>query len=198
MDAVWATRMRWRLKGASQWPAFVAFTALEGVLLNELPIAGRGPGGFVPAALIAGFLNLFVIAVPAPLVGRLIRRRQPGLPRPVATDYAGTALLASVCLVFVVSGLAHRPFVVQEREDRLAQHAAVGTYVRNQAPEYADGLPGADTMRLSEDLYRTCVPGQEARRPLCLFVTTDQRPAGITRDSDLAPNGAYRVHGGFD
>lgn len=197
MGAVWATRLRWRLKGASQWPAFVAFTTLEGVLLNELPVSGRGPGGIVPGLLIAGFVNLFVVAVPAPLAGRMLRRRRPALPRPVAADFAGTALLACVAVFFLAAGFMHRPAVLAEREARGVGILAVSDYVESQAPEYAAGIHLADTLRLSDDLYRTCVPGEDARRPLCLFVATDQRPAGVTRDPDLAPNSAYRVHGAF-
>src|SRR4028118_1000785 len=72
LKRMWATRLRWRLRGASQWPAFVLFTTLEAILLNELPLSGDGPGGLFAGVLIAGFANLFVIAVLAPLAGRLV------------------------------------------------------------------------------------------------------------------------------
>ena len=52
-------------------------------------------------------------------------------------------------------------------------------------------------MRLEEDLYRACVPGPDPKRWLCLFVNTEQRPAGVALDHDRAPNAAYRRHGGF-
>ena len=189
---MWATRLRWRLKGASQWPAFVLFTTVEGMLLNELPISGDGPGGLIPGVLLAGFGNLFLIAVVAPLLGRLIRRRQPDLPKLIATDFAGTALLAFAALALLAAGLIHRPAVLQERADRAAQFAAVRTYVETQARRHREYLDAADTIRLSEDLFRTCVPGPDARRPLCLFVDTDQHPPGITRDTDLTPNSDFR------
>jgi hypothetical protein len=189
---MWATRLRWRLRGASQWPAFVLFTALEGILLNALPVSGRGPGGFVAGVLLAGFGNLFLLAVLAPLAGARIRRRRPDLPKPVATDYAGTALVAAGALALLAVGVAHRPVVAEERADRAAQYGAVAGYVASQAPGYRAGLVHADSIRLSEDLYRTCVPGADPRRPLCLFVETDQHPPGITRDPDLTPNAAYR------
>ena len=54
-----------------------------------------------------------------------------------------------------------------------------------------------DAMRVEEDLYRSCVPGPDPARWLCLFVTTEQRPAGVTLDGDQASNAAYRSHGGF-
>lgn len=189
---MWATRLRWRLKGASQWPAFVLFTTVEGILLNELPVYGDGPGGLIPGVLLAGFANLFLLAVVAPLAGRMLRRRAPDLPRLIATDFAGTALVGAGFVVVLGAGLLHRPAVQEERRDRLAQYVAVRDYVDSQAREHREYLDAADTVRLSEDLFRTCVPGPDPRRPLCLFVETDQHPAGVTRDRDLTPNAGYQ------
>lgn len=185
---MWATRLRWRLKGASQWPAFVLFTLVEGILLNELPLYGDGPGGLLPGVLLAGFANLAVVAVLAPLAGRALRRRWPDLPLPIAADFAGTALLAAGVLVVLAAGLVHRPAVREQRRDVAAQQAAVRAYVDSQAREYREFLPAASTVQLSDDLFRTCIPGRDPRRPLCLFVETDQHPAGVTRDRDLTPN----------
>ena len=92
-QSVWLTRMRWRLRGAWLWPAFIALTLAEGVALQVLPIAGDGPGGVLPGVLLAGFANLILVAAVAPLAGHGLRRRRPDLPRLVAQDYAGTALL---------------------------------------------------------------------------------------------------------
>ena len=189
---MWATRLRWRLKGASQWPAFTLFTLVEGILLNELPLYGDGPGGLLPGVLLAGFANLFVVAVLAPLAGRALRRRDPELPLPIASDFAGTALLAAGMLLVVGGGLLHRPAVNAQREAIAAQRAAVRAYVDSQAREYREFLSAASTVQLSDDLFRTCVPGKDPRRPLCLFVETDQHPAGVTRDRDLTPNSSYR------
>ena len=189
---MWATRLRWRLRGASQWPAFVLFTTVDALLLNELPISGDGPGGLIPGVLLAGFANLFLIAVVAPLLGGVIRRRQPDLPKLIANDFAGTALVALAALAVLAGGLVHRPAVQEERADQVAQFAAVRTFVESQAREHRPFLTSADTIRLSEDLFRTCVPGPDARRPLCLFVDTDQRPPGVTRDTALIPNSDYR------
>src|SRR5213592_3320284 len=94
MERVWASRLRWRTTGATQWPAFVLFTVIDGVLLQERPIAGDAPGLF-PALLFAGFFNLLLVAVGAPLAGRLLRRRRPDMPAVVASDVAGTGLLVA-------------------------------------------------------------------------------------------------------
>jgi hypothetical protein len=196
-DSVWVTRMRWRMRGAWLWPSFVALTLLEGIALEVLPIAGDGPGGVVPGVLLAGFANLIAVATIVPLAGHRLRRRRPDLPRPVADNYAGTALLCVIAAVIVTLGLVHRPSVVAENEARRAQLGAVHDYVVAQAPEYRAGIALADSLRLEKDYYRTCVPGPDPKRWLCLFVNTKQQPAGVSLDHDRAPNDTYRRHGGF-
>jgi hypothetical protein len=197
MEWVWHHRVRWRLRGAWQWPAFVVLTAIDGVLLARLPFYGEGPGGVVPGLLLAGFLNLFVVAVVAPLAGAVLRRARPDLPRIIARDYAGTALLAAVTALLVLGGLLHRPAVADEEDDERAVVASVHDYVLARAPEYRDGLGSIDAIRIVPDEYRACVPGDDPSRWLCLIVSTDQHPPGITVDADQAPNSLYRRHGGF-
>src|SRR5215210_8677805 len=75
-ESLWFTRMRWRMRGAWLWPAFVALTLAEGVALAKLPITGDGAGGVVPGVLLAGFANLVGVAVIAPLLGARLRRRR--------------------------------------------------------------------------------------------------------------------------
>ena len=67
----------------------------------------------------------------------------------------------------------------------------------SQAPEYRPGIALADAIRLEDELYRACVSGPDPKRWLCLFVNTDQRPAGVTLDKDRSPNSGYRGPGGF-
>ena len=198
MERARLTRLRWRLRGAWLWPAFALLTAAEGILLNALPVWGQGPHGLVPGILIAGFLNLAVVAAGGSLGGRVLRRRRPDLPRPIAADYAATALLALLAAGLVAAGVAHHGEVAAERAARSQQLVAVARYVDAQAPDYHARLARAETMRLEADVYRTCVPGRDPKRWLCLFVDTDQDPPGITRDPDAAPNDVYKQHGGFD
>jgi hypothetical protein len=197
VERLWWPRLRWRMRGAWQWPAFALLTLLDGVLLTELPFYDRGPGSLVAGVLLAGFANLLAVAIVAPLAGRRLRARRSDLPRLVADDYAGTIALTAVALALAVGGLLHRPAIAAERADVAAVAAATHEYVLAQAPAYRAGLPAIDAMRVEEDLYRACVPGPDPERWLCLFVTTDQRPAGVTVDGDRASNGAYRSHGGF-
>lgn len=197
VERLWWPRLRWRMRGAWQWPAFAALTVLDAVLLTELPLYGSGPGSIVAGVLLAGFMNLLVVAVVAPLAGLRLRRARPDLPRLVANDYAGTAALAAATLALLVGGLLHRPAVAAERADLAAVVAAAHEYVASQAPEYRSGLSSIDAMRIEEDLYRACVPGADPDRWLCMFIGTDQQPAGVKVDPDRAPNGTYRMHGGF-
>jgi len=198
MEREWVTRLRWRMRGAWLWPCFALLTVIDGLLLDRLPPYGDGPGTFVAALLVAGFANLFVVAVLAPLAGRRLRRRRRDLPKMIADNYAGTALIAAAAFALLVAGLVHRPALAAERDDAAAAAARTHDYVVAQAPtEYRRRLAEMDVMRLKEDEYRSCVPGADPRKWFCLFVSTGQRPAGATRDTDLAPNSAYQLHGGF-
>jgi hypothetical protein len=190
-------RMRWRMRGAWQWPAFFVLTLVDGVVLSRLPFYGQGPGGVLPGVLLAGFVNLLAVAVLAPFVGRLLRRRRPDLPRLVAGNYAGTALVVTVTLAFAAGGVAHRPAAEAGERDRAAVRASVHDFVLTQQPALSARLASTDVLQVEPGLYRACVPTGRVRRWLCLFVSTEQAPPGITRDHDESSNDTYRVHGGF-
>ena len=187
-ERLWLTRLRWRMRGAWLWPAFFALTAIDGMLIALLPPYEEAPDELVGGVLLAGFANLAAIAVLAPLVGHLLRRRRPDLPRVVANDYAGTALVLAIAALLLVAGLIHRPAVSAERGDQAAMLTAVRGFVTSQAVEWRLGLGRLDAVRLAPDTYRACVPGDDPRRSLCLIVDTDQRPAGVTRDNSMEPN----------
>jgi hypothetical protein len=198
MPQVDLTRLRWRLRGAWQWPAFLALTVAEAVLLNVLPVWGDGVGGAVPGMLLAVALNLIVVAALAPLFGMLLRRRRRDLPRPIAADYAGTVLLGLLFAGLVIGGLTHRSTLQHERVARTVAILGAAHWVAVQEPRYKPGIRSMDTLRVEEDMFRACVTGPDPKRPLCLFVRTDQSPPGITQDPDRAPNAMYRSRGGFD
>ena len=199
MERVWHRRLRWRLRGAWQWPAFIALTLADGIVLVLLPPYDGAPENVFPAVLLAGFVNLVAVAVGAPALGALLRRRRPDLPRLIASNYAGAALLAAVSAVLVAGGLVHRSDVRAEEAREQAVAMAVHDYVLAQEPQLRGSLTAIDLVRIDRDYYRACVPGEDVRHWLCLFVTTDQSPPGVTRDTEEVGNGpAYRPYGGFD
>jgi hypothetical protein len=190
LDRVWWTRLRWRMRGAWMWPTYLACTATDAVLLHELPVSGDG-ARLIPAALFCGFLNLLVVAVGAPLAGRVLRRRRADLPRIVANDYAGTALVVAATAGLLVGGLVHRPAVAAQERAFQAQGAAARGYLLTSAPaRVRAGLSDADTLRLEDGLYRTCVP-DGARRAFCVLVRTTQDPPVVHQDLDRTPNARY-------
>jgi hypothetical protein len=167
---------------------FGLFLVLETVSLHFLPLAGEHTG-WVGALLLAAFFNIFALAVVAPLAGRLVHRRRPDLPRVVADDYAGTALLVITAAVLLTIGLVHRPEVIAQRDAFRAQSQAVRRYVAHRAPaEYRRNIERADSWQVDDDLYRTCIPGPDPRRALCLFVSTSQSPPGVRVDPNREPN----------
>jgi hypothetical protein len=193
MERASLTRLRWRLRGAWMWPAFVVVTVVDAVLLHALPIATDGIG-IVPALLLGGFINLFVVAVVAPLSGRLLRRRRPDLPKAVAVDYAGAALLAAVTGMLLAGGLLHRPAVERAQRDVRVQGAAARAFLLTNAPPAVRSRMGAaDTIRLAKGFYRTCVPDGRPRRAFCVFVRTTQAPPAVRADPDRSPNTEYRT-----
>jgi hypothetical protein len=183
-------RLRWRLRGAWQWPAFAALTVFDALLAARLPFQGEG-ADVIGAVLFAGFVNLLAIAVFAPFAGMALRRRRRDLPVMIARDYAGTTLLVAIAALMVVGGIVHRSSVVAERADERAVVVAVHDYVLSSAPTFAGGLGKMDVRRLEPEHFRACVYRDGVRLPICLFVNTDQSPAGVKRDPARHPNEDY-------
>ena len=197
-EPLWPSRLRWRFRGALQWPAFWVLTVVDALLLGELPIAGDGGTGFIPALLLAGFFNLLVVAVLAPAAGTVLRRRRSDLPRVVASDHAGTALLLCVTAALLVGGLIHHGEVRDTEHDLLVQRAAALAYMRAQAPpEFRRNLPATTTIKMEDELFRTCTPGDDPNRWFCVYVATDTSPPGVTVDDNRESNASLRAAGGF-
>jgi hypothetical protein len=186
---VWLRRLRWRLRGAWLAPAFVLFTIADAVILQALPFSGdRGPGP-VGTLLVAGGLNLVMVAVVGPLIGLWLRRRNARLPAFAARDRAGVLALTGMCALLAAGGLAHRPAVRGEADALRAQALAARAYFAGQAPAaYRRNIGRMDTWQPGPGLYRTCVPGPDPARSLCVIVKTDQSPPGVTLDRSQEPN----------
>jgi hypothetical protein len=195
-EALWQTRLRWRLRGAMLWPAFAAAVVIEAVLLDRLPVSGDDGPGLFAAVLLAGFANLIVVAVAAPLAGRWLRRRRPGMPPVIATDRAGAVLVAAGGVLVVALGLMHHSSVQDAHADLVAQAASARRFFISQTPrEFQANIDHLDTVKHGDDLYRTCVAGSDPHRAFCVFVNTDQSPPGVTRDPDQRPNAAVERSG---
>jgi hypothetical protein len=189
-ERLWPARLRWRWRGARQWPAFAIAVVVDAVLLHQLPVAGDGTG-LVGAALLAGFFNLAAVAVLGRLGGRWLRLRRPSLPLLVAEDSAGTAAICSITALLLVAGLVHRPAVLDAQADFRAQEQAVRRYLVSKAPlEYRLNSGHLNTWKQAPHLYRTCVSGPDPRKALCLIVMTDRSPPRVARDPDQRPNGS--------
>jgi hypothetical protein len=188
-ETLWRSRLRWRIRGATLWPAFVLAVIADGVLLDRLPVAGdEGPGLFA-ALILAGFVNLIVVAVVAPFAGRWLRARRPGMPKVVAADKAGTALLALVTVGVLALGLAHRPAVRDAHDDFAVQATWARRFVLGHAPrEYQAGADHMNTWKQGARLYRTCAPGPDPRRAFCVIVDTAKSPPAVSADRDQRPN----------
>jgi hypothetical protein len=196
VETLWRTRLRWRLRGAKLWPTFVAVVAAEAVLLELLPVAGDDGPGLFAAVLLAGFPNLVLVAVGAPLAGRWLRSRRPAMPSVIAADRAGTALLVAGAGLVLALGLGHHASVSAAHDDLAAQAASARRFVLNQAPRaYQHNVDHLSTWKQGPDLYRTCVAGPDPQRAFCVFVNTDQSPPGVTRDPDQRPNAAVERSG---
>jgi hypothetical protein len=191
MERVWRSRLRWRMRGAWMWPTFVVLTMADGLLLHELPVSGDGVG-ILPGVLIAGFSNLFAVAVLAPLLGRLLRRRRTDLPRLIAIDYAGTGLLLAVTAGLVLAGLIHRPAVLDRERDLAAGIAQVRRYaLENGSAANRRHAARIDVLKVNPDFYRACVPGADPKRGICFFIDLTQREVRARHDPNPAVNSEW-------
>jgi len=190
-------RVLWRMSGAWLWPTFVVVTAVEMGLLHWLPIAGDG-SGWIASLLLAGSVNVIAIALLGGLGGVALRRRRRDLPKVVADDRAGLAALAFVGLAFLVAGLVHRPELAAENRAFGEQSQAVRLWVQAHGDTFARAhVSGADTVQVDRDLYRTCVPGSDPKRWLCLIVDTSHAPPRVKRDTSRESNASQNPRGVF-
>jgi hypothetical protein len=174
-------RLRWRLRGAWQWPAFALLTVVDALLAARLPFEGEGADAFA-AVLFAGFVNLLAVALVAPLAGFLLRRRRRDLPSFIARDYAGTGLLVFVTAALFTGGLLHHSALTAKRHEQGAVYTAVHDYVVASEPRFVPGLAAINLRELEPHSYRACVYRAGDSLPICFFVNTDQSPAGLKRD----------------
>jgi hypothetical protein len=197
-ERFWTRRLRWRLLGAWRWPAFAVFTIVDAVLLHTL---GTGVRFNYPSALILASFGNIALLVAADLVARFAARQRAaqGIPEShleVTIDRGGIALLALGAVGLAASGIATHHVIVSETNATTANARAVETWVDTRgSAEYRRNLETANTAKLANDYFRTCVADDKRQRFLCLFVDTSRKPPQVVRDPSVEPNPPQRVGG---
>lgn len=194
----WPARMRWRLRGAWMWPTFVVITLLDGVLLHELTPVRDLPLALIPAIVIATFANLVLVGAVGPWLARRMWNRRPAAdPRApakaqleVLSDRIGTGLLVAGVFGVLAAGLAARPTVVAETEERQRAAEELLRFVQaHGSEELQRNLEASDTRRLGDAYYRSCIPNDERDGWTCFFVDATGRDTKVIRDPSAIPNG---------
>ena len=167
-EALWQTRLRWRLRGAMLWPAFVGRRRRRGRAAR--PAArGRRPR---PGAVRRRAARR--LPQPRPRRGRRAAGRALAAPPP-ARDAVGDrhrpgghrAARAGRARCVVALGLLHHSSVRAAREDLNAQAASARRFFISQAPrEFQANVDHLDTVKQGDHLYRTCVAGARPRTRL--------------------------------
>jgi hypothetical protein len=197
----WPARLRWRLRGATMWPAFAVITLINGVLLHELPPIGTGID-LIPALLLATFGNIVLVGLIAPWLARRTvtgRPPQPGDAPPqarfeVLVDRIGTGLLLVSVVGVIAAGLAAKPEVVSETNATEANAKTIRDYVlRSGNAELVRNLETANTIRLADGYFRTCIARDHRGLFYCFFVDTNRSPPHLVKDGSAQSNQTYRV-----
>jgi hypothetical protein len=200
-ERFWPARVRWRLRGAWMWPTFITVTLVDGLILHLLPPVGTGVD-LIPGILLATFGNLILIGAVAPWLAKRTWKRRPGAtpgapPRAqleVLTDRIGTGILLATIVGVVAAGLAARPTVVSETEDTEANAKAFRQLILHTGDnELIRNLETANTVRLGQDFFRTCVARDDRRHYFCAFVDTSRQPPDVDVDGSAEPNSVYKV-----
>lgn len=207
-ERFWPARLRWRLRGAWLWPAFVVFTFADGLLLHYLPPVRLGftreGMTLIFGMIVATFANLVLVGAVAPFLARRLAARPAAtasgalgtvpdqVRREVVQDRVGTLLLAAGLLGVLAAGLGSREVVVADTNATEQNARLVRRYVeRSGSVELIRNLETANTIKLGEGYFRTCIARDDRRRHFCLFVDTKKRPAQVVRDPSSQPNQGY-------
>jgi hypothetical protein len=195
-ERFWPTRMRWRLRGAWMWPTFVVATLLDALLLHRLSPVREGIDP-IPALLIATFSNLILIGAVAPWLARRIwkhrRAAQEGAPAKaqleVLSDRMGTALLVAGVFGALAAGLANRPLIVVETDQREHGAKLLEDFVEaHGSAELRRNLEASDTRRYADGYYRSCIPHDDRQRASCFFIDVRDGRSVIQPDPSQIPN----------
>jgi hypothetical protein len=207
-ERFWASRLRWRLRGAWMWPVFVVATLADGFVLHELPPLRFGFSEvgltLVAGIIIATFGNLVLVGALAPWLARRLLRRQQAAPGPavsrealreVTADRVGTVLLVAGFFGVLASGLASIPLINGETDARNRAAKALVNYVNAHAPgeiRRNQDRGAVETARLADGYFRSCIPFDDRKRSYCVFIDVNKHPTRVVKDRSAESNSAYR------
>ncbi len=164
------TRLRWRRRGAWLWPLFIALTIIDAVIGHALPPQGDTQT-LVAAALLGGVLSLIAVVLCSRPLGALLRRFRPDLPRVVARDYAGRAMIVAVTATLTAAGLLHRPAILAHQRAMTDAIGRAQAYIGDRAPaEFRRNVQFVNTFTIEGGMYRICVPSAGGTRSYCVIV----------------------------
>ncbi len=86
------------------------------------------------AWLFAAVISLSGIALLGGLLGRVVRRVSPDMPRIVARNYAGALITLTVTVAFLVAGIVNQPAIVADRAALNEAVARALAYIGIHAP----------------------------------------------------------------
>ncbi|MGH2860287.1 MAG: hypothetical protein ACRDLT_02135 [Solirubrobacteraceae bacterium] len=179
MDAAPLVRLRWRLSGAWLWPSFFVLTAADAVMVHDLPLSGDSGLSLVGAWLFAAVISLLGIALLGGLLGRLVRRLRPDMPRVVARNYAGALVTLAISFGLLGGGLLHHPTVAGDKAALGQAVARAVAYIGDHAPPvFQENLGKLITFEVQPRvIYRSCAPNRAGDRQYCVIVNLT-RPFG--------------------
>jgi len=102
--------------------------------------------------------------------------------------------IAEQNMMCVAAGLAARPLVVSETQDTERNAKAFRNLILNSGDdELIRNLETANTIRLGEDFFRTCVARDDRRHYFCAFIDTSKHPADVDVDGSAEPNSTFKA-----
>jgi hypothetical protein len=178
------------------WPSFAAITLLDGVLLHKLPPVREGVD-LIPAILLATFGNLVLVGAVGPWLARRTWKRRPAAD-PVApakaqlevlSDRIGTGLLVASVFGILAAGLAARPTIVVETDQREQAAELLRAYVdSHDDEELRRNVEASDTVRYADGYYRSCIPDDGRERWTCFLIDVRGERPSFKRDRSQIPN----------
>jgi hypothetical protein len=166
------------------WPCFLVLIGLDGLIGALLPPTGEG-WNFLGAALFGCFANLLAIVVLSVPLRLALRRLRPDLPKVVAMDYAGTAVMVAMSALLLLSGLVHRSQIEADQRTMADVIVRAQAYIGDRAPvAFRRNVRYVSVFTIETgSVYRVCVPSILGGPSYCVIVMP-KRPfaSSVTAD----------------